>query len=299
MKPQISVIIPAYNAAKTVEKTVRNVLASTIPVHVYVVDDGSTDETAAILDRIAAEEGKEGVGVEWNGSALTVLHQVNTGAYQARLNALKLIKTPYFGFVDADDTISAEMYEKMLGFAEEERLDVVRCSYDGATDLGAITPDGFIADTREAVFEAYVLPALIEGAQGGTFIWNVLYRHQYDFEKFDPTDRDTNFDDMIFNLQFFLKIERMGFLSEKLYHYATTEGSAIHRFGKDKLKDFREVCRVRRTLLPLYGIEAKDSRNLAWFRRNRMNCLKSLILAKNLNLSEKLSLAIQLLKEKM
>ena len=119
----VSVIIPAYNAAKTVERTIRSVLASTIPVDVFVVDDGSTDGTGELLDRMEKELASA------NGARLVVMHQPNCGAYQARLNALKKIETPYFGFVDADDEVDPKMYEKMLAAMERGRLDAVQCGY--------------------------------------------------------------------------------------------------------------------------------------------------------------------------
>lgn len=220
MSAKISIIIPAYNAAKTVEKTVRNVLASTIAVHVYVVDDGSTDETAAILDNLS------------NVSNLTVLHQQNCGAYQARLNALKLITTPYFGFVDADDTVEPDMFEKMVNVIEKNDLDCVQVKVKGeGEDSGAlkiISGD----DLESHKFKYLVNP------KEACYIWDKVYRNQYDFEKFEPTDRITNFDDMVFNFQFFAKIKRMGFLDAGLYHYATTEGSAVHAFGPRQRHDF-------------------------------------------------------------
>lgn len=281
-------IIPAYNAERGIERSVRSALAQTVrEIEVWIVDDGSTDRTGEIADRLAAAD-----------SRVRVIHQANGGAYQARLAALKEISTPWFGFLDADDAIEPTMFEKMLDLAERERLDAVRCGYDGVEDFGLGETDGFVAGTRQGVYASYVRPALIEGVKGGTFIWNMLYRNQYDFAAFDPTDHVTNFDDMIFNLLFFLKVERMGFLNKPLYHYATTDGSAVHSFGENKLKDFREVCRVRRALLPKYGVSAEGVENRSWFRRNRMNCVKATVRAANLTMAQKLSIVGRLLKMK-
>lgn len=291
---KVAVVIPAYNAERTIERTVRSVLASSIPLDVWVVDDGSTDRTGEILDRLVRNQ-VNGEGEQWNGQ-LSVVHQENCGAYQARLNALKRITTPYFGFVDADDTVEPTMFEKMVEFAEKQQLDVVRCSYDGIPDLGNDFSDRTVLASREQVFTGYVRSELIDGTTGGAFIWNKLYRNQYDFSLFDPTDRDTNFDDLIFNLQFFLKVERMGFLASPLYHYATTVGSAAHSFGENKLKDFREVVRVRRALLPHYGIDPDGAENRAWFKLNRMNCIKATVRAGNLSLGQKVGLIVKLLK---
>lgn len=285
---KVAIIIPAYNAERGLERSVRSALEQTMrEIEVWITDDGSTDRTGKIADCLAAEDCR-----------VHVVHQSNCGCYQARLNALKRIRTPWFGFLDADDTIEPEMFETMLAFAEKNNLDVVRCSYDGGRDLGVGQSDGFVACTRQEVLDQFVYPALIEGRKGGTFVWNMLYRNQYDFGAFDPTDHDTNFEDMIFNLQFFRNVECMGFLNKQFYHYATVDGSAVHSFGASKLKDFREVCRVRRFLLPQYGVSSDGIANQAWFRNNRLNCLKSTLRATNLSMSQKVSLAFQLLKMK-
>ena len=223
---KISVIIPAYNAVKTVEKTIRSVLSSTIQVDVFVVDDGSMDGTGDLLDMMVNEF------VPVNGSRLVVMHQPNGGAYQARLNALKQIKTPYFGFVDADDTIAPDMYERMLAAIEQERLDAVQCCLIGDDSDGSLT----VLSGRE--LDKYKFGYLVN-PKVSCFIWDKLYRNQYDFGTFELTDKVTNFDDMIFNLQFFRKIERFGLLKEGLYRYNYTEGSAVHSYGSRQKHDFR------------------------------------------------------------
>ena len=263
----VSVIIPAYNAAKTVERTIQSVLASTIPVDVLVVDDGSTDGTGELLD------GMERGLAPSNGSRLVVMHQPNCGAYQARLNALKKIETPYFGFVDADDAVDPRMYEKMLAAMERERLDAVQCGYKiisegvrecrsegvgesvGVKECGS---EGVCASEGVRVVSGRELTrykfGYLVNPRVSCFIWDKLYRNQYDFDSFEETDRVTNFDDMIFNFQFFRKINRLGFLDEKLYNYIQTEGSAVHSFGPRQKHDFKWMVdnhyRLSRELFP-------------------------------------------------
>lgn len=250
----VSVIIPAYNAAKTVERTIRSVLASTIPVDVFVVDDGSTDGTGELLDRMEKELALS------NGSRLVVMHQPNCGAYQARLNALKKIETPYFGFVDADDAVDPKMYEKMLAAMERENLDAVQCGYDVSDGVMGCGSEG-VRENRDEEVKVLFGKALTKYKFGylvnpkvSCFIWDKLYRNQYDFDSFEETDKVTNFDDMIFNLQFFKKINRFGFLEEKLYKYSQTEGSAVHSFGPRQKHDFKWMVdnhyRLTRELFP-------------------------------------------------
>lgn len=273
MSAKVSVVIPAYNAAKTVEATARNVLASTIPLEVWIVDDGSTDGTGAILDRLANQS--------WGQSVLHVIHQENRGSYQARLNALKQITTPYFGFVDADDSVEPTMFEKLLALAERENLDVVQCGIDGATNSNRGIAGGHSVISGE-VLKRWKYGYLVD-AYDSCFIWDKLYRNQYDFESFEPTDRITNFDDMVFNFQFFAKVRRMGFVDEKLYRYAQTAGSAVHSYGKRQKHDFRWMLenhlRMSNMLFPEGGISAPKLfwGHLKWRCRNLRNAVVSSI----------------------
>jgi len=279
---KISIIIPTYNAESTIVRTVRWVLQSTIPVDVWVVDDGSTDRTPSLLDAIANN-------ADSSGSQLHILRQANCGAYQARLNALKRIGTPWFGFVDADDLVEPTMFERMVALAEAHQLDVVQCGFEKDGVAYPATRGSLLLENAADVRGEYVDRRLID-IRENSFIWDKIYRNQYDFNRFDATDRVTNFDDLIFNLQFFEKVKRMGFVNEPLYHYSTTSGSAVHSFSVKKLKDFREAVRVRQEILPRYGVDPDGEENRRWFRSNRLNCTKAALRAGNLSPIEKIGL---------
>lgn len=276
MNAKLAIIIPAYNAEKTVERTVRNVLGQTLrEIEVWVTDDGSTDGTGAILDRLANED-----------SRVCVIHQPNCGAYQARLNALKQIKTPYFGFVDADDTIEPEMYEKMLAFLERENLDVVQCEYKSRRNNVEAESNWLVLPDRDTVYEEYIYPKLLDGKES-SFIWDKVYRHQYDFAKFELTNKMTNFDDLVFNLQFFLPVRRMGFVHEALYNYSMTVGSAVHSFGDKKILDLLEAINMRKKLAPKYGIPVDSPIMYAWVLLNARSGIITAVMAPGLKIAER------------
>ena len=288
MSAKISIIIPAYNTEKTVERTVRSVLASTIPLDVWVVDDGSTDGTGAVLDSLVQENVTSLRGVEDNApyqgkSVFRVVHQENCGAYQARLNALKRITTPYFGFVDADDTVEPDMFEKMVDCIERNQLDCVQCKIVGDSSSSGTMDSTKILEGESLLRHKF---HYLVDAKESCFIWDKVYRNQYDFSKFEPTDKVTNFDDMIFNFQFFAKIRRMGFLNEGLYHYNQTPGSAVHNFGLRQKHDFKWMVqnhwRLTKELFP-NGEHSKLKLWIGhrkWFWRNLRNAMITAVRAR-------------------
>ena len=98
----ISVIIPVYNAEKHLEECIRSVCAQTVKdIEILCVDDGSSDGSLAILQRLAQEDPR-----------VKVICQENAGAGAARNHGLRLARGKYLSFLDADDFFDSHMLEK-------------------------------------------------------------------------------------------------------------------------------------------------------------------------------------------
>ena len=115
----ISVVVPAYNIADYVERGVNSVRNQTYRnLEIIVVNDGSTDNTGALCDRIASEDER-----------VQVIHKENSGPAEARNVGIARAKGSYIGFVDGDDWIDPDMYEKMLSALKEQHADIAICRY--------------------------------------------------------------------------------------------------------------------------------------------------------------------------
>lgn len=112
MRPLVSVIIPAYNASKTLKKSFKSLFGQTFgDYEVIVVNDGSTDNTRRILAEYSDK--------------ITVINQENKGAQAARNKGFEISKGEYVIFWDADTVVKPSMLEEMLK-ALEKNPD---CSY--------------------------------------------------------------------------------------------------------------------------------------------------------------------------
>lgn len=255
---KISIIIPAFNAGKTLGATLESVRSQTLKeLEIWVVDDGSTDETGRIADAVAACDAR-----------VHVVHQENQGTFRARLNALKRIKAPYFGFVDADDHIEPKMYERMLEFAEGNDLDVVQ------SDLwGMVSPQSpeFYLD-RETVLREVVRPWLFEG-KGMALVWDKIYRKSCKEVSFNVSYYST-YEDLIFNLHFFQNVSRFGRLHEGYYHYQPTDQSTTRNYNEKNVFGFAETIRVRKIMAESYGFKHKDYILEKWIVENLCNQLR-------------------------
>jgi glycosyltransferase involved in cell wall biosynthesis len=102
MQPLVSVLIPAYNAAQWIEKTINSVLAQTWKrLEIIVVDDGSSDDTLIVARRIIDDR-------------VQVLTQPNQGAAAARNHALRQAQGDYIQFLDADDLLAPDKIEQQI-----------------------------------------------------------------------------------------------------------------------------------------------------------------------------------------
>lgn len=99
----VTVAIPAYNARDHVAAAIESVLAQTHPhLELFVVDDGSTDDTAAVAERYTSD------------ARVQVLRQPNSGVARARNRGIRAGTGPYVALLDADDTWAATKLERQL-----------------------------------------------------------------------------------------------------------------------------------------------------------------------------------------
>ncbi len=131
MGGKISVIIPIYNSIDCLERCVRSVCAQTYgDLDILLIDDGSTDGTDRLCDRLAAQDHR-----------IRAYHKKNGGASSARNLGIRLAEGEYLGFVDSDDYIEPDMYGRMLEAAAENGAPIVQISRDEVDEAGARLPD--------------------------------------------------------------------------------------------------------------------------------------------------------------
>ena len=129
LTPQLSIIVPVYNVRDYLDKCILSILSQTFnDFELILVDDGSTDGSGEICDRYAETDKR-----------VRTYHQKNLGQAVARNFAISIARGEYLGFVDSDDWIEPEMYEKLLVSSFTENADVVICRLQTVTEDGTIT----------------------------------------------------------------------------------------------------------------------------------------------------------------
>ena len=119
-RPLVSIIIPAYNAAEVIGRSCACALTQTEQnVEVIVIDDGSPDETTAVVEEIARSDGRVHL----------VRHEVNRGRLEARRTGIMSAQGTFTLFLDADDEILPDLAQRLLEL-QDNRFDIVQCSFE-------------------------------------------------------------------------------------------------------------------------------------------------------------------------
>ena len=115
--PEVSVIIPVYNNERFVEKCIRSVMEQTFRnLEILVVNDGSTDRSGEILERLAAGD-----------SRIVYISQENRGVAAARNRAFDIASGKYLTFVDGDDYIGRDYISQLYAAAEQKSTEMLIC----------------------------------------------------------------------------------------------------------------------------------------------------------------------------
>lgn len=118
-EPAISIIVPVYKAEKYLHRCINSLLAQTFQdFEVLLVDDGSPDKSGEICDEYAKKD-----------SRVRVFHKANGGVSSARNVGLDNAAGEYLTFIDADDWISVDCFEKGFPLLKRDNLDILQYSY--------------------------------------------------------------------------------------------------------------------------------------------------------------------------
>ena len=112
--PKISVIIPVYNVEKYIKECLESVVNQTFTdIEIICINDGSTDNSLSILEEYAKKD-----------SRIKIINQQNSGLSATRNNGIKAAQGEFIGFVDSDDYIDLDFYEKLYDAAIKNNCDI-------------------------------------------------------------------------------------------------------------------------------------------------------------------------------
>lgn len=222
-RPDLTYIVPVYNIASYLYRSLESLRRQTLStIEIVCVDDGSTDETGAILDDYAKQDLR-----------IRVVHKENSGLGMTRNAGMAVARGRYVAFLDGDDWVSSTMAEELVSLADREATDVVSFDltlYDHKTRK--TLPSWWKLSNRHAelICGKIIRPRDLK-------VWNLqasaclyLFRREF-LERTELRFGNEKFgEDLNFSLRMYPSVSRYYILNRVFYHYRrNVPGSQVTR----------------------------------------------------------------------
>lgn len=219
----LSIIVPVYNAEKFLYRCIESILAQTYTdFELLLVNDGSSDCSLEICEQYIKQDKR-----------VKIFTQENCGVSAARNTGIERATGEFVTFVDADDWIEPQMYEKMMKrFSEEMPIDIV---------IG-----GFVRQKRDRIIPAlkrqeetiYATKDALQELLVGKIFRGELCDKIYRKERLDDIRLDTSIavaEDLLFNWLVFQKARTILYYPIWAYHYEINQESVTNKFSEKNL----------------------------------------------------------------
>ena len=237
MKVEVSIIIPAYNIAPYIGRCLESVLSQSLrDIEIIVIDDGSKDNTAEIIKTYALKDER-----------IKFIQKCNGGVTSARLAGIQGAEGEYIGFVDGDDMIEDDMFERLLNNAKQYHADISHCGYqmvfinrtDYYYNTGKLIKQDNIAGLKDLISAEFVEPTLCNKLYHRKLFSNLLEKDLLDMQiKYN--------EDLLMNYFLFKESHFAIYEDWCPYHYlirsnsTTSETDNVQKFT-DPMKVFKYI----------------------------------------------------------
>lgn len=235
---KVSIIVPVYNVEKYIEKCLQSLVNQTLQdIEIVLVNDGSTDHSQAIIEQYQKKY----------PNMIKSYFTENGGAAKARNYALEHITGEYIGFVDSDDYISVEMYEKLYNQAKKEDADIACCNYyrvkmEKNFDKRTFGNKKILAEEvfNKNIYESKLLFDEVP------YLWNKIFKTKLIKENHFTFDNELRiYEDFLFTYKAFAKANKITRVEDALYFYIVArEGSLTQLLTEKRFDIFKMYERL-------------------------------------------------------
>lgn len=228
MSPKVSVIVPVYNVEKYLAKCLDSLVSQTLDeIEIIIINDGTKDDSQSIIDEY----------VNKYPNRIFSFIKENGGLGDARNYGLQFAKADYIGFVDSDDYVREDMFEKLYNIAIKEDADLVLCDIEYVWEnsqerkelKGLMQVDGI--EVRKSIFLSPL------------FAWNKLYRKEL-FLKYNlKYPKRLWYEDIPVTIPLFAFADKISYVDEVLIYYVQRNSSIMASKNTSKMRDIFQVLK--------------------------------------------------------
>lgn len=207
---KVSIIVPVYNVEKYIDKCLNSLVNQTLKdIEIIVVNDGSPDNSQTIIDKYVKKYPRK----------VKSYIKENGGQGSARNFGLQKAEGEYIGYVDSDDYVELDMYEKLYNKAKKENLDIVICGSHNVTEEGLKT-----IELDRQIFKDKKKNAFF----GRMAVWNKIYKKDLLLNNNSTFRSKLWYEDLDFTLKILSKAKKVGYVNKPFYNYLIREGSTMN-----------------------------------------------------------------------
>ena len=223
---KVSVIVPVYNVENYIDRCLKSLVNQTLEdIEIIVVNDGSPDNSQKIIDKY----------VKRYPNKVKSYIKENGGQGSARNFGLEKSTGEYIGYVDSDDYVEKDMYERLYNKAKEKELDIVVC---GSYNVYEVTNDKTI-DLDRIIFDDKKVNSFF----GRMAVWNKIYKKS--LVKGIKFRSKVWYEDLDFTVKVLTNAKKIDYVNEPFYDYLIREGSTMNNSNVERnleiLQAFDEI----------------------------------------------------------
>lgn len=225
----VSVIVPVYNVEKYLDECLSSLVNQTLSdIEIIVVNDGTKDNSQSIIDHYVKQ---------YPNKVISLIKE-NGGLGDARNYGIPYAKGEYIGFVDSDDIVHLEMYEKMFNKAKLEDSDLILCDleYFYETSSEKMVKEGLVQIENIDINKTVFLSPL--------FAWNKLYRRSLFIESGLKYPIGLWYEDIPVTVPFFTLAKKISYVHETLIYYRQRSTSIMGSVDNPKVKDIFDIMHL-------------------------------------------------------
>lgn len=230
MKPKVSIIVPVYNVEPYLRQCLNSLVNQSLKeIEILVINDGSPDNSQAIIDEFALNYPK----------VIKSIIKKNGGVSETRNVGIKQATGEYIGFVDSDDYIDSTMFEKLYLQAQKTGAEIVVCDYvkdfgDEVQQTNNINNwnifNNSIKDQPKLLFQAK------------PYLWNKLYQRKFFLQTKLIFPVGQVFEDSAIIYQLLYLANKVAVVNEQLYFYRFKRDDSIINTVNENIFDIFKSC---------------------------------------------------------
>ncbi len=230
-EPLISVIVPIYKVEKYLDRCVESIVNQTYTnLEIILVDDGSPDNCPQMCDDWAEKDNR-----------IKVVHKENGGLSDARNAGMPFVTGELVSFIDSDDWIELDMFEKMLNRMKKDNSDMVSCGVKWVEEDGTLIRD--VTSDNEVLNKTAAMKELINDRKLKQHVWNKIYK--YDLIKDIPFEKGKYHEDVFWSYQVVGIAKKVSVVKESFYNYVQRSNSIMGEGFSAKRLDALDANRQR------------------------------------------------------